>query len=132
MRLFPRLLTVSLTTLLAGCNNSGPTSTTSPSPAAQAAASYVISGIVAETVDGTSRPLVDAFVGLQIVEFRSLRTQTTGTDQNDRYTAHVPRSRVYLWAEGPSEVEQPCVATAAIDIREASVGGKAADYRLRL
>jgi hypothetical protein len=73
--------------------------------------------MVAERVEGMSRPLADASVLLQIeiAEVRSFRTQTTGTDQNGRYTAQVPGGRLYVWAEGPAAVEQACVAAATID-----------------
>jgi len=50
-----RLLAASLLTWLAGCNNSAPTLPTIPS--LPAPLSYVVSGILSETVDGVSRPL---------------------------------------------------------------------------
>jgi hypothetical protein len=115
MHLCRLFLMASLSWCVAGCDAPAPTSATGPSPQVRQAASYVISGLVAERIDGTSRPLAEAFVGLKVAEPGSLRTESTGTDQNGRYTAQVPRSRVYVWAEGPSEVEQPCVTSAAID-----------------
>jgi hypothetical protein len=106
---------MSLTTFLVGCDGSEQTLPTSASTVAQRADSFVISGMVAESVDGTSRPLAEASVLLQIEKFPSHSSQTTGTDPNGRYTAQVPPGRVYVWAEGPAAVEQACVAAATID-----------------
>jgi hypothetical protein len=115
MRMLCRLLAASVLTWLPGCNQSVPTSATGPALPAPPATTYVVSGIVAETVDGVARPLPDALVVLQIVQPNTLRTQHSSTDHNGRYTAQVPTGRVYVVAEGPAAVEQPCVATAAID-----------------
>lgn len=127
MRMFRRLVAASLLTWLAGCNNSVPTSPpTSPtSPSLPAPLSYVVSGILFETVDGVSRPLAGRQVRLldsgtcgQPIpgDCRVEKEDAFFTDDNGRYTAQVPpNSRVFVSARGPSGTLQPCLATAAVD-----------------
>jgi hypothetical protein len=135
MRVFRRLVAASLLAWLAGCNNSVPTSPpTSPtSPSLSAPLSFVVSGILSETVNGVSRPLAGRQVHLYIsgtcgppanlgsgCRVESGR-QPFLTDHNGRYTAEVPKSRVFVKANGWSSASamfterQPCLASAAVD-----------------
>ena len=113
MRMFRRLLAVSLLAWLAGCNNSMPTSPANPSPSTPL--SYVVSGVVSETVDGVSRPLAGRTVHLWISQPGTGWAQSSTTDQNGRYTAQVPRARVFVSGWHPPDQEQPCLASAVVD-----------------
>ena len=92
---------------LGGCNNS-PTSPGPPSPPLPQ--SYVVSGILSETVAGVSRPLAGRKV---VLWFGS--TESVSTDQNGRYTAQVPKGRVFVSAWHPPDQQQPCLASAVVD-----------------
>lgn len=118
MRMFRQLLAASLLAWLAGCNNSVPTSPTNP----PAPLSYVVSGILSETVDGVSRPLAGRQVRLYISgtcgqpipgDCRPETGRQLLTHDNGRYTAQVPKSWVFVSAN-VGEL-QPCVASAAVD-----------------
>src|SRR5919106_1773284 len=103
------LLAASLLACLAGCNNSVPTLPTSHSPPAPL--SYVVSGILSETVGGVSRPLAGRQVHLYVSgtcgqpipgDCRIERgRQPFITDNNGRYTAEVPGSWVFVSANVP-------------------------------
>jgi hypothetical protein len=116
MRMSSRLLATSLLTWMAGCGASVPTSPASP----QQPVTYMFSGIASETVDGLTRPLADHNLGLAIHETEGLPIgltlrgsgQQVTTDHNGRYTARVPRSRVYVSVWGK---RQPCLASAYVD-----------------
>jgi hypothetical protein len=98
---------------LAGCNDSVPTSPTDAS--LPATMSYTVSGILSETVDGISRPLAGRQVFVRIEHPNEARTLSVTTDQNGRYSAQVPRARVFVSAWHPPDQQQPCLASAAID-----------------
>jgi hypothetical protein len=120
MRLFVRLFVTSLVTVLAGCDVFSPTSPASPSPPLQPA-SFVLSGVVAENANGTSRPVADQFLALFIQETEGLppgislrgSVQYVTTDHDGRYTASVPRGRVFVSAVWGKQ--QPCVASASVN-----------------
>jgi hypothetical protein len=127
MAMFRRLLAASLLAWLVGCNDSVPTSPASPSlPAPQ---SYVVSGTVSETVDGTSRPVagrkVDLFVtGTTCVSGQRTpcipeKAEVVDTDQNGRYTAQVtvwPKALVFVAGAGlHASGQQTCLASALVD-----------------
>jgi hypothetical protein len=119
MRLFVLLLVVSAATVLAGCGTSAPTSPASPSSPPQPT-SFVLSGDVAETVNGVSRPVADQYLALFIQETEGLppgitlrgSVQQVTTDQNGRYTTQVPKSRVFVSAVWGRR--QPCVASTSV------------------
>jgi len=111
--MLPRLLAASLAASLAACNSSAPTSPTSPSPPAPQ--SYVVSGTVSETVDGISRPVAGRTVHLWISQPGTAWAQSSTTDHNGRYTAQVPKARVFVSGWHPPDQEQPCLASAAVD-----------------
>jgi hypothetical protein len=116
MRRLDRLLATLLLTWLVGCGSSVPTSPASP----QTPVIHLVAGIVSETVEGVSRPLADHNLGLVIHETEGLPIgltlrgswQQVSTDHNGRYTAQVPRSRVYVSVWGK---RQPCLASASVD-----------------
>lgn len=109
--MFHRLLAASLLAWLAGCNTSVPTSPTN--------LSYAVSGILSETVDGISRPLAGLRVDLWIDQGSTYpavrRRQNSITDHNGRYTAQVPKSRVFVMLADHYDGTQPCLASAAVD-----------------
>jgi hypothetical protein len=111
--MFAMLLVVALLIVVPGCGNSGLTASPSPSPSAPL--SYVVSGIVSETVDGVSRPLAGRTVHLWISEPDRGWAQSSTTDHNGRYTAQVPRAQVFVSGWHPPDQEQPCLATAVVD-----------------
>jgi hypothetical protein len=115
VRLSLRFLAVLLLTWLAGCGGSAPTApTASPQPT-----SYLLSGTVFETLAGVARPLAGEGLNLYIHETEGLPAgltlrgswQWVTTDQNGRYTAQVPKSRVFVSAWGK---RQPCLANASV------------------
>jgi hypothetical protein len=108
-----RFLAACLLAWLAGCNNSVPTSPITISPPAPR--SYVVSGILSETADGISRPLVGRQVFLRIEQPNLGRTEVVTTDQNGRYVAQVPQARVFASAWHPPDQQQPCLASAAVN-----------------
>lgn len=81
--------------------------------------SYVVSGILSETVDGLSRPLAGLRVDLWIDQGSTYpavrRRQNSITDHNGRYTAQVPKSRVFVMLADHYDGTQPCLASAAVD-----------------
>jgi hypothetical protein len=119
MRLFVRLLVVTAVTALAGCDKSAPISPASPS-SPPPPTSFVLSGVVAETVNGVPRPVADQYLALFIQETEGLppgirlrgSVQQVTTDQSGRYTAQVPKSRVFVSAVWGRR--QPCVASASV------------------
>ena len=115
VRLFRPLLVASLLTCLAGCSDGVPTPPTVPNPPGPESAnrSYVVSGVVYEMADGVSRPRAGQLVVLYITQDRTTRVLRVNTDQNGRYTAEVPRSRVIAFAWGAL---QPCIASTFVDI----------------
>jgi hypothetical protein len=113
MRMFRRLLATSLLACLAGCSDSEPTAPTSPS--LPQPVTYVVSGVLSETVDGVSRPLAGRSVFLWIEQTSRGWTQSSTTDHNGRYTAEVPKARVFVSAWHPPDQQQPCLASAAVD-----------------
>ena len=125
MRIFRRLLAVSLLTWLGGCGNSAPTSPAPSPPLPPLPESFVVSGTLFETVDGVSRRLAERQVRLFGITVESCgagcsvereREDTFHTDENGRYTARVPpKSRVYVYARDVSGPWQPCLATALVD-----------------
>ena len=104
-----RFLTASLLVSLASCNNSVPTSPASPS--LSTAQSYVVSGMLSETVAGVSRPLA----GQKVVLWTGNSTETVSTDEHGRYAAQMPKSRVFVSGWHPPDQQQPCLASAAVD-----------------
>ena len=113
LSMFRGLLGASLLASLAGCHSSVPTSPTEALPAATT--SYTASGILSERVDGISRPLAGRQVWLRIEQPNAGRTHWVATDQNGRYTAQVPKARVFVSAWHPPDQRQPCLASAAVD-----------------
>jgi hypothetical protein len=111
--MFRQLLAVSLLASLGGCNNSMPTSPADPSPPVPQ--SYVVSGIVSETVDGVSRPLAGHTVHLWISQLGTGRAQSSTTDHNGRYIVQVPKAQVFVSGWHPPDQQQPCLASAAVD-----------------
>lgn len=127
MPMFRRLLAASLLAWLVGCSDSVPTSPASPS--LPAPLSYMVSGILSETVDGVSRPLAGRRVNLYVTgtcgqpipgDCRPEKEEAVDTDQNGRYTAQVPdswplspKTRVFVFNNGPEQ--QPCLASALVD-----------------
>lgn len=109
MRMFGRLLAAPLLAWLAGCNDSAPTLPISPS--LPQPVTYMVSGIVSETVDGVSRPLAGRRVNLWISQPGHGWAQSSTTDHNGRYTAEVPKSRVFVTSGG----QQPCLASVSVD-----------------
>ena len=112
-----RLVVASLLTWLVGCTGTAPTVPTSPGspqPPAQPV-TYVVSGIVAEVVDGVSRPLAGRQVFLWIAQPNRGWSQTAVSDENGRYTALVPQARVFAYSWHPPDQHQPCLASAAVD-----------------
>ena len=125
--MFRRLLAASLVACLASCNDSAPSSPTTPSrPVPQ---SYVVSGTVSEIVNGISRPGAGRRVDLYVSGSPCVFGQPTpcltelapvvDTDQNGRYTAQVtvlPRTRVFVTGAGLHALgQQPCLASALVD-----------------
>ena len=109
MCMFHRFVTVSVLASLAGCNNSVPSS---PTSSAQPA-TYTVSGIVSQTVDGVSRPIAGRSVRIWVEPDK--REQYSTTDPNGRYTTQVrPNARVFLWASISSFDQQPCIASGAV------------------
>ena len=114
-----RLLTAALLAPLVSCGTDAVT------PLPPAPPSHVVSGIVFETVDGVRRPVAAQMVFLWVRQGPSSRAQYVRTDQNGRYTAQVPDSRVFAYASGAF---QPCVASAwvsantTIDVEVVSPG----------
>jgi len=111
--MYARFVAAYLLVMLAGCNNTVPTSPTGASPPAPV--SYVVSGILSKTADGISRPLAGRQVWLWIQQDNGGQTQSVTTDQNGRCIAHVSRARVFVWAWHPPDEQQPCLASAAVD-----------------
>jgi hypothetical protein len=66
-------------------------------------------------VDGAPRRLAGAYVLFQLARPDRQWQDNSTTDQDGRYWAQVPRSHVFVAAEGAEGMEQPCVATAAIE-----------------
>jgi hypothetical protein len=121
MCMFRPLPMVSLLVSLSGCSssNSAPTSPATPSPPVPQ--SYVVSGVLSEMVGGVSRPLARRQVHLYIsgtcpgppgCEVEQGR-QPFYTDDNGRYTAEVPKRRVFVTANVGAL--QPCTANATVD-----------------
>jgi hypothetical protein len=102
-------------TLLAGCNDAGPSAPAGASPSLPQPASYVVSGVLAERVDGILRPLADRAVQLFIVQPNRGWAASALTDQNGRYTTRVPAARVFVMASHPPDEQQPCLASAVVD-----------------
>lgn len=102
--LFRLRLEALLVASLAGCD----TVPASPSPQFP---SHVVSGIVSETVDGVARRLASQPLFLLIRQDRRSYSLFVRTDQNGRYTAEVPNSRVFVYASGTL---QPCLASATV------------------
>jgi hypothetical protein len=111
-----RFLAASLLFSLTGCSESMPVAPTPPpSPP-----SYVVSGIVRETVDGVSRPVANQFLSLHTQETEGLppgmtlrgSMQYIHTDDSGRYSAQVPRSLVFVSAVWGKR--QPCLASATV------------------
>jgi hypothetical protein len=65
-------------------------------------------------VDGVSRPLAGRPVVLWIQESSRGWMQFTTTDQNGRYTAVVPKARVFVSGPHLPDELQPCLASAAV------------------
>ena len=95
---------VSLVAWLAGCTGTAPTVPTDPAaPQPVQPVTYVVSGMVSELVDGVSRPLGGREVFLWIDQSTGGGwSQTVFSDQNGRYTAMVPKARVFAYAWHPS------------------------------
>jgi hypothetical protein len=101
---------------VSGCGNSPPTSP-GPEPSPD---SFVVSGLLSETVDGVSRPLA----GGQVRLFRITGGTGGGSteveevffaDLNGRYTARVPsNSRVFAYVRDVRGPWQPCLASAFV------------------
>jgi hypothetical protein len=113
MRMSRPLLAAYVLAWLAGCNNSVPTSPTGASPPAPV--SYMVSGILSETVNGISRTLPARQVFIRIEQPNRSWTQSVTTDQSGRYVAQVPKARVFLSAWHPPDQQQPCLASAVIE-----------------
>jgi hypothetical protein len=126
MRIFRRLVVVSLLTCLGGCGRSvskSPPPLSQPSPALPD--SFAVSGTLVETVDGVSRRLAARQVRLFGIHVESCgagcvnekeREDTFITDDNGQYTARVPsKSRVFAYARDVSAPWQPCLASAVVD-----------------
>jgi len=125
--MFRRLLTASLAAWLATCEDPMPSSPTNPSPSAPQ--SYVVSGIVSETVGGISRPVAGRKVDVYIAGSPCVSGQTTPcipekadvveTDQNGRYTVPVTvwaQTLVFVAGAGLHAAgQQPCLASALVD-----------------
>jgi hypothetical protein len=65
-------------------------------------------------VDGVTRPLPNRSVWLWVAQERRGDGTSLTTDQNGRYSARVPGSRVFVTSLS-SDRQQPCVATVAVD-----------------
>jgi hypothetical protein len=129
MRIFRRLLMVSLLAWLGGCNSSAPSAPTSPAPGSQPLPqSFVVSGSLFETADGVSRRLAERQVRLFAISTRPCDPPGSGcstgteqehaflTDANGSYTARVPTgSRVFAYGRDVSAPWQPCLASAVVD-----------------
>ena len=79
----------------------------------------MVSGTVSETVDGGSRPVaglrVDIFInGTCGVNCTTETEEVFVTDHAGRYTAHLPKSRVFVMTDHYNGT-QPCLATAVVD-----------------
>ena len=125
MHMFRLRITASLLLGLSGCSGSAPTAPTSPATPSPAnpspPQSYVVSGILSEIVGGVSRPLAGRQVHLFIsgtcpgppgcVEEQG--RQPYYTDDKGRYTAEVPKRRVFVTAN--IGALQPCTANATVD-----------------
>ena len=107
------LLAVSMAAWLAGCNDS-PRTPTRPSPPSASPGTFLVSGVVTEMVDGLSRPLADRSVWFWVSQEGTGRGLSLTTDQDGRYSARVPKSRVFVTSLS-SFRQQSCVATAAVD-----------------
>ena len=110
MRMRRALLVVPMAAWLAGCNDS-PRTPTNPSPPP---GTFLVSGVVTELVDGVSRPLPDRSVWLFVSQDRTGGGTSLTTDQDGRYSARVPKSRVFVTSLS-SNRQQPCVASVAVD-----------------
>lgn len=109
MPMFRRFPAASLLVWLAGCD--GSTLTVPASPSLPTPQSYVVSGILSETVAGVSYPLA----GRKVILWTRTSTVSVSTDESGRYTAQVPKSQVFVSAWHPPDQQQPCVASAAVD-----------------
>jgi hypothetical protein len=119
VRLSVLLLSLVCGVLLPGaaCDSSAPTAPTPPPPPA----TYGVTGVVSETVDGISRPLADTSLWLTIWETEGLPAGLTLrgsgldliTDSKGRYTARVPKSRVFVTVHGFKR--QPCIASGSVN-----------------
>jgi hypothetical protein len=106
----------SLLAWVAGCNSASPAVPTDPrDPEPPAEVTYVVSGVVSEVVDGVSRPLPGRQVFLWIAQPNRGWSQTVVSDQSGRYTAAVPKSRVFAYSWHPPDQHQPCLASAVVD-----------------
>jgi hypothetical protein len=110
--MFELLLLGALSAWVAACGSESPTPT---SPTSQAADTHLVSGVVSETVDGISRPIMGRQVHLWIQSSNRAFTQVVTTDQSGRYMTSVPASRVFATAWHPPDQQQPCVASAAVN-----------------
>jgi hypothetical protein len=113
MRKWRALLAVSMAAWVAGCNDS-PRTPTGPSPPSASPGTFLVSGVVTEMVDGMSRPLADRSVWLWVSQDRGGGGRSLATDHDGRYSARVPKSRVFATSLS-SDRQQPCVATVAVD-----------------
>ncbi len=104
--------------LLAACNDSAPTPPTTPSPQSESAATYLLSGIVYETLNGAPRPVADIRVDIYYLQScgtncSTQSVQVVRSDQSGRYTLEMPKARAFVFAWYPGS--EPCLATAAVD-----------------
>jgi hypothetical protein len=94
-----RLLSLgSLLASVAACNDARPISPTGPSSTTPSppANPHQVSGVVSEIVNGVSRPLAGRRVDLWIWRGDGGYAHVATADDNGRYTAQVPTSRVYV------------------------------------
>jgi hypothetical protein len=106
-------LAASLLASMAGCHRSVPTA---PIDAPlRSSTSYEVSGVVSKTVGGISRPVAGRQVWLRVEEPNGGRNVSATTDENGRYTALVPKARVFATALHPPDEQQPCLASAAVN-----------------
>ena len=113
MRKWRALVAVPMAACLAGCNDS-PRTPTNPSQPPSPPGTFLVSGVVTELVDGMSRPLADRSVWLWVSQDRGGGGVRLTTDQDGRYSARVPKSRVFVTSLS-SDRQQPCVASVAVD-----------------
>ena len=117
MVIFRRFLALPVSLFVGACGGTAPAS---PSPPSQPV-SHVLSGTVFETVNGVAHAVADQYLALFIQETEGLppgiglRTsvQSLHTDSAGRYTAHVPKSNVFVSASWGKR--QPCVASVGVD-----------------